>query len=156
QNKRSDTVTSSDSAAGSLSSGDSYSAPSDDSEELMYSVSNPPSPDGIRKKQLASDTDSEKTATSDQSNSQVSSVVLRSEKEKQEEPVSVMAGFLNSLKKTTFTMAKMAKQETSEKPADVENYSKRVNNSTAIQAARPGMNPEDKSFFPFPGMACIH
>jgi len=88
-NSRSDTITSSDSAAGSLSSSaDSYSAPSDDSDELVYSVSNPPSPDSVRKKQ--SDTESEITASSDQDSSQVSSVVAKNNKENQEESVSYM------------------------------------------------------------------
>lgn len=85
-------MTSSDSAAGSLSSSvDSYSAPSDDSDDLVYSVSNPPSPDSIRKKQ--SDTESEVTASSDQDSSQVSSVVATNDKENKQESVSYMGKY---------------------------------------------------------------
>lgn len=62
------------------------------------------------------------------------------------------AGFFNSLKKTTISVTKMAKQEPEEKPVEQDNYSKRMNNNTAIQTAKPTMMNEDKSYFPFPGI----
>ncbi|XP_031564947.1 MAP kinase-activating death domain protein-like isoform X2 [Actinia tenebrosa] len=149
----SETTTSGDSATGSIES-ESYSVPDDDSDGLIYSVSNPPSPESERKKFPASDTDdSEKTSASDQESSQVSTVVSKSEKSSTPtEPVSVM-GFLNSLKKTTINVAKMATQDQDEK-VNPDGYMKRTSSQTSLQSlsSKPSMVSDEKSFFPFPGV----
>ena len=56
-----------DSVAYSLSSSDSCLVQDDDSEDFMYSVSNPPTPQLARRK-LTSDTESENTCVSGTSN----------------------------------------------------------------------------------------
>ena len=66
-----------DSAAFSISSGDSCSINGDDSEDFMYSVSNPPTPQLARRKH-ASEAESENTfvsGMSDQSNSSGNTVM---------------------------------------------------------------------------------
>jgi hypothetical protein len=63
------------------------------------------------------------------------------------------AGFLNSLnslKKTTISVAKMATQEPEEKP-NSDGHIKRINSQTTLQTSKPPMVSEEKSFFPFPG-----
>lgn len=70
-----------DSAAFSISSGDSCSINGDDSEDFMYSVSNPPTPQLARRKH-ASEAESENTfvsGMSDQSNS--SGITVMSDKQ---------------------------------------------------------------------------
>ena len=74
--------TATDSAACSMSSGDSCSVQDEDSDDLMYSVSNPPTPKGTRKK-LTSDAESESTFVSGTSSPSGSSTNTMSPTEKQ-------------------------------------------------------------------------
>ena len=71
-----------DSAACSLSSGDSCSVQDDDSEDFMYSVSNPPTPNQTRKK-MTSDAESENTFVSGTSSHSSSSTHTMSSTDKQ-------------------------------------------------------------------------
>ncbi|XP_048584586.1 MAP kinase-activating death domain protein isoform X2 [Nematostella vectensis] len=151
------TAASTDSAAGSLCSSDSYSAHGEETDDFMFSVSNPPSPPTDHRR-TTSDTDSERTCTSDveqslQSGSSGTAVLTKAESPSAE-PMSVMAGFLNSIKKTTISVAKMARQET-EEPLVKEGVTRRITPAGTPQLTGSRMPPapgDDKNHFPFPGV----
>ncbi|EDO49267.1 predicted protein [Nematostella vectensis] len=136
---------------------DSYSAHGEETDDFMFSVSNPPSPPTDHRR-TTSDTDSERTCTSDveqslQSGSSGTAVLTKAESPSAE-PMSVMAGFLNSIKKTTISVAKMARQET-EEPLVKEGVTRRITPAGTPQLTGSRMPPapgDDKNHFPFPGM----
>lgn len=143
--------TNTDSAACSMSSGDTSSLQDEDCEDFMHSVSNPPSPKGNKKK-LTSDAESEGTFVSGASSLSGSSSNTMSPTEKQSmftNSTEAVLGLWNSFKKSTINITKPSEQENSEKPT-VNGFAKRVPPYPSLPNK---LSPqEEKPFFPFPGM----
>ncbi|XP_078346326.1 MAP kinase-activating death domain protein-like isoform X2 [Oculina patagonica] len=140
-----------DSAACSMSSGDSCSVQEDDSEDFTYSVSNPPTPNQTRKK-MTSDAESENTFVSGTSSQSSSSTHTMSPTEKQNSmftnSTEAVLGLWNSLKKSTFNVTKTVQQENVEN-SPVNGFAKRIPTNPPPNKLSP---QEEKPFFPFPGM----
>lgn len=143
--------TNTDSAACSMSSGDTSSLQDEDCEDFMHSVSNPPSPKGNKKK-LTSDAESEGTFVSGASSLSGSSSNTMSPTEKQSmftNSTEAVLGLWNSFKKSTINITKPSQQENSDNPT-VNGFAKRVPPYPSLPNK---LSPqEEKPFFPFPGM----
>ncbi|XP_020620747.1 MAP kinase-activating death domain protein-like isoform X3 [Orbicella faveolata] len=139
-----------DSAACSLSS-DSCSVQDDDSEDFIYSVSNPPTPNQTRKK-MTSDAESENTFVSGTSSHSSSSTHTMSPTDKQTSmftnSTEAVLGLWNSFKKSTFNVTKPLQQENAEK-SPLNGFAKKIPSSLPPNRLSP---QEEKPFFPFPGM----